>query len=102
MHGSDTNVVKNIKALELVKTELLNNLADLFKALLHNSIDKAVSILAKIIINCFLLGKRLGLNFGQIDMEINKQICELAKKGHQLEDWYGDVTALKSYMDIKR
>lgn len=102
MRGSDVNVVKSIKALEWVKTEILNNVAHLFKVLLHNEFEKALSVIAKIIINCFLLGKRLGLNYGQIDMEINKQASELAEKGHQLEEWYGDISALKAYMDMKR
>lgn len=102
MQSSELDIARNIKALEMIKIELLDNLAALFKALLKGSSDKIVDILALIIINCFLLAKRMGLNFGRLDIQIYDRTKTLLKEGHNLEEWYGDISALKAYLEIKR
>lgn len=102
MPGTDMDIAKNIKAVEWVKADLVDSLGNLFKNMVKGSMDTIVDSLALIIINCFLLVKRLGLSFGQLDIRVWEKTSALLEEGHPLEDWYKDLSSLKTYLEMKR
>lgn len=100
--GSD--VTKNVKIIEWMKNEILMSVSDLFNLLFKGvkPIDETLQdTLANIIMTTYLLAKRLGISFKDIDYKINEKIKIGIKEGHSVESWYGDLSNLKKHMDNK-
>jgi len=99
------DVTKNIKMIEWLKSELLTTLASLYELLVKGvsgSQEALADILANIVLVTYLLGKRLGINFLRIDMRIEDKIKLGILEKHKIEEWYGDLSDLKQYLDRKR
>ena len=66
--GSD--ITKNVKIIEWIKNEILISVSDLFNLIFKGVKpidDKLQNTLANIIMLTYLLGKRLGISFDEID-----------------------------------
>ena len=69
--GSD--ITKNVKIIEWIKNEILISVSDLFNLIFKGVKpidDKLQNTLANIIMLTYLLGKRLGVDFDEIDYKI--------------------------------
>jgi len=93
---------RNIEALDCLKADLASFQADLYQGLLKGGTEEFLEASAKMIITCFLLTKRLGLNFGHLEKEVYNNTELLLAGDHRLEEWYGDISSLKDYWDLKR
>lgn len=102
MPGPDLDIARNVKALEWVKAELVNALSGLFQALLKGDKEMIIDNLALLVINSFLLLKRMGISFGQLELRVYDKTACFLREGHKLEEWYGDLSALKNYLNLKR
>lgn len=97
-------VTRNIKAIEWLKTEILSSVAALYDLMLKGarSTDEMLQdVLANIIMVTYLLGKRLGLNFLDIDRKIREKIRTAINEEHKVEKWYGDLSDLKEYIKYR-
>lgn len=98
--GSD--ITKNIKIVEWMKTEILMSVSDLFNLLFKGvkPLDEALQdTLANIIMITYLLAKRMGISFKEIDYKIKEKIRIGIEEDHSVERWYGDLSNLKKHMD---
>lgn len=98
--GSD--VTRNVKIMEWMKTELLMSVGDLFNLIFKGvkPIDETLQdTLANIIMIVYLLAKRLGISFTEIDYKIKEKIKLGISENHSVERWYGDLSELKKHMD---
>lgn len=102
MPEAGLNVARNIKALEWLKTELAGSLAGLFKSLFKGDTEGALDSIAVMIIMAVLLAKRLGAFYGQVEQRIAEKINSLLAKSNPIEEWYGDLSSLKEYLEAKR
>ncbi len=101
MQGSELDVAKNIKTLELLKTELLNSLGGLFKNIFTGNTGGILHFLALLIVFSFLTAKRLGINFGQLELQIFDELKTIQEGNDgQLDE--EDIKAFKSYLEMKR
>ena len=103
MFNHDTDITRNIKIIEFLKSELLTALASLYQNLLKGTKvgqEVILDIIANIILVSYLLGKRLGLSFAVIDSKIKEKIRIGIIEEHETEKWYGDLSDLSDY--IKR
>ena len=99
-----SEITKNVKIIEWMKNEILMSVSDLFNLLFIGvkPIDEAVQdTLANIIMITYLLAKRLGISFQDIDYKIKEKIKIGIKEEHSIESWYGDLSNLKKHMDNK-
>ena len=97
-----SDVTRNVKIMEWMKTELLMSLGDLFNLILKGvkPLDEALQdTLANIIMITYLLAKRLGISFTEIDYEVKEKIKLGISEDHSVERWYGDLSELKKHMD---
>jgi hypothetical protein len=97
----ETDITRNIRLIEFLKSELLTSVASLFQILLKGtkaSRDALLDILANLILVTYLLGKRLGLSYGVIDSKIMDKIKIGMLEGHETEKWYGDLSDLSEYL----
>lgn len=106
MNNQDTDITRNIKIVEFLKSEILTTVATLFQILLKGAKagqDALIDTLANLILVTYLLGKRLGIGFSVIDTKIMEKIKIGLLEEHQAEKWYGDLSSLSDYyMNHKR
>ena len=79
--GSD--ITKNVKIIEWIKNEILISVSDLFNLIFKGVKpidDKLQNTLANIIMLTYLLGKRLGVDFDEIDYKIKEKSREAIKE----------------------
>ncbi|SHH30985.1 MazG-like family protein [Tepidibacter thalassicus] len=97
-------VTRNIKIIEWLKTEMLNSIAALYDLMLKGAsyTDEVIQdILANIIMVTYLLGRRLGFNFSDIDKKMREKIIIAINEEHKVEKWYNDLTKLKDHIKFR-
>ncbi len=106
MESGDKNfkLVKNIKVIEWLKSELLTTVASLHELLVKGKKNNKIveDILANIILVSFLIGSRLGVSFKSIDSKLKQKIKIGIADNHKLEKWYGDLSRLYDYIERTR
>lgn len=96
------DIARNIRVIEWLKTELVEAVAALFKGMLKGSEEAILDCLASIVITAYILGRRIGVNFGRIDLKIETKLRLSIEEAHEVEKWYGDLSALNQYLDSKK
>ena len=99
---SNSDVTKNVKIIEWMKKELILSVGDVFDLIFKGvkPLDEALQdTLANIIMITYLLAKRLGISFSEIDYKIKEKIRIGIDQNHSVESWYGDFSNLKKHME---
>ena len=76
----NSDVTKNVKIIEWMKKELILSVGDVFDLIFKGvkPLDEALQdTLANIIMITYLLAKRLGISFSEIDYKIKEKIMEI-------------------------
>ena len=103
MQTNGINIAGNIRALERMKAEMLESLAALFKSLIRSGTEEISEDIAKLIVCCFLLAKRLGLSFGQVEQRVYDKVRSMSEEQNELlENWHDDIKLFKEYLDMKK
>lgn len=106
MPEKEIDITRNIKLIEWLKSELLADLADLFRALaggVREELHEAVGeILSNIILISYLLGKRLGISYNSIEMKIHSKVKLGLVENHDVEKYYGDLSELSRHLGSNR
>ena len=98
----NSDVTKNVKIIEWMKKELILSVGDVFDLIFKGvkPLDEALQdTLANIIMITYLLAKRLGISFSEIDYKIKEKIRIGIDQNHCVESWYGDFSNLKKHME---
>ena len=98
----NSDVTKNVKIIEWMKKELILSVGDVFDLIFKGvkPLDEALQdTLANIIMITYLLAKRLGISFSEIDYKIKEKITIGIDQNHSVESWYGDFSNLKKHME---
>ncbi|GAE87749.1 MazG-like family protein [Acetivibrio straminisolvens] len=102
----DIDITRNIKIIEWLKSELLTDIANLFKVLVNGvreEVHESVSeTLSNIILICYMLGRRLGVSYNSIEIKINNKIKLGIIENHDVEKYYGDLTELAKHLNSSR
>lgn len=98
----EVDIARKLHTIEWLKSELLEGVSLFFKALIGNNSQAITKTLAAIIVTCYFLGRRLGIGLHQVDQEIEEQLRHHLSGGHQLEEWYGDISACLNYVEGKK
>ena len=98
----NSDVTKNVKIIEWMKKELILSVGDVFDLIFKGvkPLDEALQdTLANIIMITYLLAKRLGISFSEIDYKIKEKIRIGIDQNHSVERWYGDFSNLKKHIE---
>ena len=98
----NSDVTKNVKIIEWMKKELILSVGDVFDLIFKGvkPLDEALQdTLANIIMITYLLAKRLGISFSEIDYKIKEKIKMGINQNHSVESWYGDFSNLKKHIE---
>lgn len=106
LFDKEIDITRNIKVIEWLKSELLADVADLFRILvsgmkeeIHETLSES---LANIIVICYILGRRLGLNYNAVEIKMKNKIRLGILQSHEIEKQYGDLTELSKHLDSSR
>nr|WP_202404792.1 MazG-like family protein [Shimazuella alba] len=89
---------KNIRVIDWLKTEILDQISNLFKGLHHANQNMIIDSLSSLLVTIYVLARRMGLPFRELDQAVTTKLREHEAEGHQLEKWYGDLSALDDYL----
>lgn len=97
--GRPQQIAKNLKVLEWLKTELLDQIAALFRHLMQGKRQHALDTLASLLVTVVVMARRIGFSFHELENAVSKKLRDHVRDGHQMEEWYGDLSALDDYMN---
>lgn len=95
----EMDVARRAKIIEWLKTEMMEELAQLFRGLWEGKQARVVDSLASLIVSCYVLARRLGMSYRELDEAIVEKVKAHSGDKHQLEQWYGDMSSLERHMD---
>lgn len=99
MHQS-LSVASNAKMIEVLKSELIGEAADVLHAgLSSGGRGDLISTLAGTVLLSYMLARRYGISFAEIDISVLEKIAGGIREGHMLEADYGDLTSLKKHFE---
>lgn len=97
MNNDGFNIMENMSLVENYKTYLLSSIADLYSSMLNgnkanmNDINDEIS---SIIILSYLLSRRLGIDYTQVDERIIRKLKAGLVEGNNAEKEYQDYSKL--------
>jgi len=97
MH-KEMDIAKRTKVIEWLKTEVMDYVARLFKSLWEGSTAKVVDSLSSLIVSSYILGRRVGISYRELDDSILEKLQRSKQEGHQLEELYQDISALDEHL----
>jgi len=84
--------------IEWLKTEVVDQMSRLFKGMWDGSTSRVIDGLAGLIASSYILGRRLGIPYRDLDNAIADKLARLRQEGHQLEDQYKDLSELSEHI----
>lgn len=99
---SDLNIAKSIKMVEWLKNQLLSSVAELFQATYRGRRDAVVNTIADIFVVCYLLARRLSINFIELETVLEQKVRASIDEDHEIEKWYGDLSNLLQHIESRR
>ncbi|MFB5269486.1 MazG-like family protein [Paenibacillus enshidis] len=96
--SKELDVAKRAKVIEWLKTEVLDQVSRLFRAIWEGSTSRIGDSLASLIMSTYILGRRMGITYSDLDQQLLDKLRKHRQEGHQLEDWYQDISALEEHM----
>lgn len=98
----DMDIAKNIRMIEWFKTELLDNVAGLFRGFIKGNESVLLDSLSNIVVFTYILARRCGISFHELERSVQGKVEKSLELGHQVEEWYGDLSDLNDHMKRKR
>ncbi|MEW6662962.1 MAG: MazG-like family protein [Bacillota bacterium] len=102
VHDKEVDIARNFRLLEWLKAELVGGVAALLRAAVKGSQEAILDALAGIVVTAYLLGKRLGVSFARLDAKMRDKLESSISEDHEIECWYGDLSALLYHLKSKR
>ncbi len=100
------DITRNIKNIEWLKSEMLTDVANLYKSLINGMREEVheslADTLANTILISYLLGRRLGINYKTIETKIENKIKLGLIENHDVEKYYGDLSELSKHLNSAR
>jgi len=84
--------------IEWLKTEVVDQMSRLFKGMWDGSTSRVIDGLAGLVASSYILGRRLGIPYRDLDNAIADKLARLRQEGHQLEDQYKDLSELSEHI----
>ncbi|MFB9279299.1 MazG-like family protein [Cohnella cellulosilytica] len=94
----DLDVATRTRMIEWLKTEVVDQMSRLFKAIWDGSTSRVIDSLAGLVASAYILGRRLGISYRDLDGAIADKLAKLRQEGHQLEDLYKDLSELSEHI----
>lgn len=94
----DVDLAKRLKVIEWLKTEIVDQVSHVLKGIWEGNHPKIVDGLASLVSCAYILGRRLGISYRSLDEAIMDKMKKHRLEGHQLEEWYGDISSMEEHL----
>jgi hypothetical protein len=98
-NGKEMDVARKAKIIEWLKTEMIEEMAHLYRGLWEGKQARIMDGLASLIVSSYLLARRLGVSYRELDDTVIEKLKAHKEEQHQLEEWYGDLSSLERHLD---
>ena len=96
------SILYKLQLLERIKAELITHVGQFFTALAVHQEQRMKESLAAIILTCYILGRRLGIDFLQLDETVFMLTGNTIKQDTTAEKVFGDYSEYLRYLRQKR
>lgn len=96
------DVAKSIRVIEWLKAEMVGSVASLLRSMVKGGEDAIADCLAGILMTAYILGKRVGVAYTKVDQRLKEKVSAGIRDGHEIEEWYGDLTSLLRYLEGRK
>lgn len=76
--------------------------SDLMRGILHQQEELILDSLAQIVLSCYLLARRVGLGFRELDRRVEEKVQAHLQAGHDADLWHGDLSAYLHHVQYGR
>jgi hypothetical protein len=98
MNIKGMDITKNLRLIESLKADLLLAISQLYSEMSDEKCDDlrgvTLDTLSDSIIICYLLARRMGIDYSLIDRQISTKIRLGLLQEHDAEKYFGDLSAL--------
>ncbi|VBB07525.1 Hypothetical protein LUCI_2774 [Lucifera butyrica] len=102
MFSHEAEILRKLRLIEHLKADLVSNVGELLRAVAENAESAIAESLASVVICCYVLGRRLGVDFKALDDAVLARVALNIKKDHEVEKWFGDLSEYQHYLRQKR
>ena len=96
------NLSTNLRAVDNIKSEILSEVARLYQGLADYDskeiYERVLGSVATIVAMDYILARRIGLEFSDVDRKISELTTIAEKNNHELEIAFSDMSELRSYI----
>ncbi|MEN6414047.1 MAG: MazG-like family protein [Veillonellales bacterium] len=101
MFSHESDILRKLRLIEGLKAELVTNVGQLYQAMAQNSEGAIREGIAGIIVLCYVLARRLGIDFASLDEEVLTRAGQYIKREHEAEQWFGDFSEYQRHLRRK-
>lgn len=96
------DVAKSIRVIDWLKAEMVGSVALLLRSMVNGGEHVIADCLAGIIMTAYILGKRVGIPYTKVDQRLKEKVAAGIREGHEIEEWYGDLSSLQRYLEGRK
>jgi len=100
--SQESDILHKLRLIEGLKADLLTEVGKLYQAMAHNKREAIGDALAQLIISAFVLGRRLGIEYPEMEEIVNTRLGHNIKQETEAERWFGDMSEYRRYLRQKR
>ncbi len=94
-----SDVARTARALEWLKAELAAAIAYSLRGMARGDQEATLDALSDVLLHSYLIARRLGINLKRLDMRAAHKLAVNIGAKHQLEEWYGDLSAVARHLE---
>lgn len=98
LFSHESNILRKLRLIEALKAELVTNVGQLYQAIAQNGGQAINDALASVIVSCYVLARRLGIDFAALEAAISAKINQNIKRDHEAEKLFGDFSEYQRYL----
>ncbi|WP_371369938.1 hypothetical protein SRRS_54430 [Sporomusa rhizae] len=102
MFSQGSDILRKLRLIEGLKADLLAEVGKLYQAMAINKREAIGEALAQVIILAFVLGRRLGFDYAELDEIVNAKLGHNIKQEPEIERWFGDMSEYRRHLRQKR
>ncbi len=98
MFSHESEILRKMRLIEWLKAELVTHVGALYQAMAKNSEQAIKEGLAAVVISCYVLGRRLGIDFAVMDEAVLARLQQNIKQEQDVETWFGDFSEYQRHL----
>ncbi|MBX6378581.1 MAG: MazG-like family protein [Clostridia bacterium] len=96
------DVARNARTVEWLKAELVAAAAEACKALVRGDEEALLGSLSDSVLIAYVLARRVGIPCSRLDDRLEQRLEANIAAGHELEQWFGDLSAVAAHLARRR